>query len=676
VPNESRKSILERVRVVVLGGGRNLRDRSIFHKLSLIAFFAWIGLGADGLSSSCYGPEEAFRALGQHPFLGIFVALATALTIFVISASYSQIIELFPMGGGGYVVASKLLTPSLGMVSGCALMVDYVLTIALSIASGVDALLSFLPPGCLYLKIPLTVSVVAVLMLMNLRGVKESVLPLVPIFAAFLVTHAVAILYALLSHAGEFGAAAESTARDVSQTTAAIGAFGMLKLIMHSYGMGAGTYTGIEAVSNGMPILREPRVATGQRTMRYMAVSLAVTVVGLMVAYLLYDVVPQDGKTLNAVLLDGITATWPDYMGSSFVILTLVSEAVLLFVAAQTGFLGGPRVLANMAADRWFPAWLSVLSDRLVIKNGIFLMSLASLATILLAGGQVRLLVVLYAINVFITFVLSQAGMVRHWWAVRETVRAWWRKLAVAGVGLVLCVFILVWVTVAKFYEGGWITVVVTTALVTVAALIHRRYRITERQVNLWNLLTVTKVLWGEAGPISLGEETPAPGAKRREPPPLDPKAETAVILVNGYNGLGLQVLSSVMRYFGHEFKNYLFIMVGVIDAGNFKGAGAVQHLQQHVWSEADRYVSLMRQNGLAADARTAVGTDVVEELEKLAPALVEAYPQSVFFLGQLIMPTDSLLTRMLHNNITMTVQRRLSRLGVPFVTLPVKVQQ
>jgi len=230
-------------------------------------------------------------------------------------------------------------------------------------------------------------------------------------------------------------------------------------------------------------------------------------------------------------------------------------------------------------------------------------------------------------------------------------------------------------VTVSKFYEGGWITLVVTAALVTAAFFIRRRYRITERQINLWNLQAVTKVLWGEAGPISLAEEPAGQGGKRREPPPLDPKAETAVILVNGYNGLGLQVLASVRRYFGHEFKNYIFVMVGVVDAGNFKGAWSVQQLPQHVWDETDRYVSLMRQNGLAADTRTAVGTDVVEELEKLAPDLVKEYPQAVFFLGQLIMPGDSLVARMLHNNITQTVQRRLYGLGVPFVTLPVKVQ-
>jgi len=141
----SRLSPWRRLRRAVIGDSISLADQSLFHKLSLIAFFAWVGLGADGLSSSCYGPAEAYLALGKHTFLAVFVALGTALTIFVISAAYSQIIELFPSGGGGYIVASSLLSPKVGMVSGCALLIDYVLTITLSVASGADAVFSFLP---------------------------------------------------------------------------------------------------------------------------------------------------------------------------------------------------------------------------------------------------------------------------------------------------------------------------------------------------------------------------------------------------------------------------------------------------------------------------------------------------------------------------------------------------
>ncbi|MFP5258989.1 MAG: amino acid transporter, partial [Acidobacteriota bacterium] len=133
---ENHKPLTRQVKNIVIGKSLNLADQSIFHHLSLIAFFAWVGLGADGLSSSCYGPAEAYLALGNHIYLAIFVALASAATIFIISAAYTQIIDLFPTGGGGYIVATKLLSPKLGMISGCALLIDYVLTISISIASG------------------------------------------------------------------------------------------------------------------------------------------------------------------------------------------------------------------------------------------------------------------------------------------------------------------------------------------------------------------------------------------------------------------------------------------------------------------------------------------------------------------------------------------------------------
>src|SRR5271157_6252123 len=174
--SDSPDKFIDRLKTVLIGGARDIRDPNLFHKLSLVAFFAWVGLGADGLSSSNYGPEESFITLGGHGHLGLFVALATAVTIFVIAASYSQIVELFPSGGGGYLVASKLLSPTLGMISGSALLIDYVLTISLSVASGADAIFSFLPLGMLRFKLVLAVLGVLVLMLMNLRGVRESVM--------------------------------------------------------------------------------------------------------------------------------------------------------------------------------------------------------------------------------------------------------------------------------------------------------------------------------------------------------------------------------------------------------------------------------------------------------------------------------------------------------------------
>src|SRR5436190_22351681 len=143
----------KRLRRLLFGAPKDVKDPEAFHKLSLIALLAWVGLGADGLSSSAYGPDEAYRALGEHSGLAFFLALATSMTVFIISYGYSRIIEQFPAGGGGYVVASKLLGPRVGVLSGAALLVDYVLTITISIASGADQIFSFLPEGWLGLKL-------------------------------------------------------------------------------------------------------------------------------------------------------------------------------------------------------------------------------------------------------------------------------------------------------------------------------------------------------------------------------------------------------------------------------------------------------------------------------------------------------------------------------------------
>src|SRR5580692_10063300 len=199
-PNSSGKRTLTDV---IIGPPRDVRDPGIFHSLSLVAFLAWVGLGSDGLSSSCYGPEEAFLALGPHKYLAVFLAMLTALTVFIISASYAQTIDQFPTGGGGYLVATKLLGEYPGLVSGCALIVDYVLTIAISIASGADAIFSFLPTAWLPYKFWLAVIVVVVMVAMNLRGVKESVIALLPIFLAFVALHAVLVADAFLSRASE-----------------------------------------------------------------------------------------------------------------------------------------------------------------------------------------------------------------------------------------------------------------------------------------------------------------------------------------------------------------------------------------------------------------------------------------------------------------------------------------
>jgi amino acid transporter len=654
------------MKTLILGGKHDIDDTSIFHKLSLIAFFAWVGLGADGLSSSCYGPEETFLALQGHTYLAVFVAIMSGITVLVIAASYSQIIELFPTGGGGYLVASKLLSPTVGMVSGSALLIDYVLTITISVASGADALFSFLPPAWIPYKLSFAVLGVLILTVMNMRGVKESVLPLVPIFLTFVVTHAFIIGYALVMNAGNIGEVVSATRADVARSQAEIGMGGMILLLLRAYSMGAGTYTGIEAVSNGLPILREPKVLTGKRTMRYMAVSLAVTVMGLIIAYLLYRVEPVPGKTLNAVLFGAMTQEWGG-AGTAFVFIALLSEAALLFIAAQAGFLDGPRVLSNMALDRWFPTKFAMLSDRLVTQKGILMMGGAALITMVLTNGSVKYLVVLYSINVFITFFLSQLGMVRHWWQVRSKEDHWGKKLFVNGLGMTLTLFILVTVTILKFHEGGWITLVLTGTLVGIALLTKHHYKNTFKLLNrLDELVTVA-----EASCPTLSNKAATDKEMQIK---YDPQDKTAILLVNGFNGLGLHTLFSIIRLFGGTFKNFVFIQVGTVDAGNFKGAEEMSHMKTAVKKELDRYVNYMRCHGYYAAAYSSFGTDVVDEIAGLTPAIMERFPNAILFGGQLVFPKTTFLSGVFHNYTIFAVQRRFYSEGIPVVILPIRV--
>ncbi len=178
--------MLLKVRNFLFGNPRDPFDKETRRHISLIAFFAWIGLGADGISSSCYGPEEAFLALGTHQELAIYLAIATAFTVFIISYAYTQVIELFPNGGGGYRVATKLLGKYAGLVSGSALIIDYVLTISISVASGIDAIFSFIPADWHWLKLVIELLLVVLLAVLNLRGMKESIKFLMPIFLSVL----------------------------------------------------------------------------------------------------------------------------------------------------------------------------------------------------------------------------------------------------------------------------------------------------------------------------------------------------------------------------------------------------------------------------------------------------------------------------------------------------------
>ncbi len=646
------------LRHLLFGPPRDVQDPRTHHTISLIALLAWVGLGADGLSSSAYGPDEAFRALGRHSYLAVALALATAVTVLVISVAYSQIIKRFPFGGGGYIVASELLGPSVGVVSGSALLVDYVLTISVSIAGCGDAIFSFLSPGLAGWKLSVEVAAIGMLLLLNLRGVKESVSFLAPIFGLFLVTHAILIAGGLGTHLPEVPRVAAEVSHGFRSGIAELGAAGLFAVFVRAYSMGAGTYTGIEAVSNGIQIMREPKVHTARRTMGYMAVSLAVTAGGILVLYLLFRAAPEEGKTMNAVLLERFAGGWRAgglEIGRGFVIVTLVAEAALLVVAAQAGFIDGPRVMANMATDSWLPHRFAQLSDRLTMQNGVVLMGGASLATLLWTRGDLTHLVTMYSINVFVTFSLSQLAMLRYWWRTGGVGRR--RGLTIHGIAFLLCSAILFGTVYEKGEQGGWVTIVVTGFVVGLCFVIRRHYRTV--QENLKRLDTIMEVL------------PPHSGGPR---PAVDPKLPTAVLLVGGYGGLGVHALLTVQRTFPGFFKNFIFVSVGVVDSAAMKGIEEVDRVRLRTETSLEQYVDLAHRLKLAADYRMEVGTEAVAEAEKLCVAIAREFPRAVFFAGKLVFQKERWFQRLLHNESAYALQRRLQFDGLNAMVMPVRV--
>ncbi|WP_189051083.1 APC family permease [Aliidongia dinghuensis] len=645
----------------VVGHPRDALAPGVRHHMALAAFVAWVGLGADGLSSANYGPEEAFLALGGNTHLAVYLALATALTVFLISLGYNQVIELFPSGGGGYKVATTLIGPHAGLVSGAALIVDYALTIAISVASGVDALFSLLPLEFQGLKLGVEVAITLVLMVLNLRGVKEPLHLLVPIFIGFVLTHGALIIYGIAYHAPMIPDIAPATWHETQHFAGQVGWFSVIAVLLKAYSLGGGTYTGIEAVSNNVNILKEPRVRTGRWTMVYMALSLSFMAGGLIILYVLWEVRAVEGQTLNAVVFNTILGTIfgaGSTLSHSILTLVLVFAAGILFVASNTGFLGGPAVLANMAVDRWVPHQFSQLSNRLVTQNGVLVMAVAAIVTLLITHGDVDVLVVLYSINVFVTFTLCLYGLCVHWWGERKQHPNALGHLVLAALACFVTGSILIVTLFAKFTEGGWLTVCVTSCVVALGIAIRRHYSRTSQQLAKVDALFATAV----------------PSQRDVPEPEMDKNQPTAVFMIGRSLGAGMHTLLSLRKLFPQQFRNFVFVSVGEVDSESFRGDARLHELQAEVSATLEHFASYCRQRGLSSATFESFGPDIIFEINKLVDQVLAEFPNSVFFSSTLIFDDENWAIRQLHNGTALTIQQRLHRRGIPMVILPMNL--
>ncbi len=645
---------------LIFGKPRDPFDRKTRKNISLVAFFAWIGLGADGISSSCYGPEEAFLALGTHEELAIYLAIATALTVFIISYAYTQVIDLFPNGGGGYRVASRLLGPYAGLVSGSALIIDYVLTISISVSSGADALFSFLPFEWQSAKIFFAIFLVSLLAILNLRGMKESIKFLVPIFLGFMITHIGLIIYGIFAHSYGLEALIPQAAKESSDLSASAGLLFVVSLFLKAFSMGGGTYTGLEAVSNNVHTLSNPRVKTAKITMFLVAISLAFMAAGIIIIYLLWNVEHVQGQTLNASAFYAITNNWfiGDFqIGSYLVPLVLMLETGLLLVAANAGMLAGPQVVANMAIDEWMPKHFAALSNRLVVKNGILFMTISAIATILITKGQVKVLIVLYSINVFITFSTSLLGLIIYW--LKHTRKPKWRyKLTISIIGFIVCFSILMVTIFEKFFEGGWITLLITSFFIFIGYSIRTRYK------------KMREALQRSEDKFSDYQEIEECIIQEN----INKQAPTAAIIVDQTFSSGMNCLLSIKKTFPEIFENFIFVTAGELDANTFNEEIKWREMRRKTKDLIRKYRNYCNSKGKYSRSYVGYGTDITQKLEELTSRVIKDYPNTIFFGTKFIFDHDNILMQTLYNKIAYIIQRKIHLKGKTMVVLPINI--
>lgn len=624
--------------------------------LALSIFFAWVGLGADGLSSACYGPEQSYLALGSHTALTPWLVIATAITVFILAFAYNRVISLFPNGGGGYKVASYLIGPYTGLVAGVALILDYILTIAISVASGGEAIFSMLNyHNNVMLQVFDTV-IVLLLTYLNLRGMKESIKILLFIFVGFVILHAIVILYGIFLHVDHLPVVYHQAVTNYKGLEHQLGILFVSALLLHAYSQGGGTYTGLEAVSNNVNTLERPRVKTGQWTMLYMAISLSVMAGGILLLYDLWNVHPDNGNTLNAIVLRQIFGTSP--WGHVMVSITLLFEAGLLFAAANTGFLGGPAVLSNMAVDSWVPKGFSNVSSRLVRQNGILFLGITALVLIYITNGRVSVLVIIYSMCVFLAFMLALSGLCRYYWNTqKKRVISSWLYLSLIGFGTLICIVIFLFVSISSFSHGSWIGLVLIAVMLMMCLGVFKAYQQTKN---------ITQQL-----DQALCPEFDFNGQKSVD---IDYSLHTAVIFVGNSVGVAMHTLLTIFRLFPHHYKNFVFVKIAVIDSDTLVARKKIKELREVTKSELGYLVSFCHKHGLAAEFLYTLAVDPTAAIEDQVAVISKKYSHATYYASQLIFPGANWIQKMLHNKTAFAIQRLLYSLGKNMMILPVRL--
>jgi len=437
---------------------------------------------SDNISSSAYATEEIMRvvvAAGAGALaLTMPLSVAIVVVLAIVVTSYQQTIRAYPSGGGSYIVASDNLGRGAGLVAAAALLTDYVLTVAVSIAAGVAALTSIFP-GLFDLRVIVGVGFVSLLWLGNLRGIRESA----NFFAIPTYVYLFAI-YALLAY-GMFRFAS-GTLPAYTPPHGWIGGHGhvlqslSLLLILRAFASGSVALTGTEAVSNGVPAFKAPEWRHAGMVLIMMGVFFATIFLGISFLAAQLGIVPD--PTEQETVISQITSTLVG-AGTPFHYLIQISTALLLVLAANTAFADFPRLASILGKDRFMPRQFQFRGDRLAFSVGVMVLAVLAALLIIVFGGSVSSLIPLYTVGVFVAFTLSQSGMVRHWWRLRGEERGWRWRAALNGTGAVATGLVAIIVGIAKFALGAWIILLLIPLLISVMWAIGRHYRSVEEQL-------------------------------------------------------------------------------------------------------------------------------------------------------------------------------------------------
>jgi amino acid transporter len=442
-------------------------------KVMALAIFS-----SDALSSVAYATEEIlFVLIAVGPAilgLSLPIALAISLLLAIVVSSYYQTIHGYPSGGGAYIVAYDNLGLWPGLTAAAALLIGYVLTVAVSVTAGIAAITSA-APALLPFRVHLCLAAILLTTWANLRGVRETgtlfAIPTYSFIGATLLLIGVGLIRLLT------GSLSPSLPPSSAPGLGMVWQPAMLFLILRAFSSGCSALTGVEAISNGIPAFKKPEADNAGKTLVAMAVFLTLMFLGITLLAYLLGITPTESETVVSKIARHVFGNGPLYL------LVQVTTTVILVLAANTSFAGFPRLAAILARDRYLPTQLTNLGDRLAFNNGIIALALLASVLIVLFGGETHGLIPLYAAGVFLAFTLSQAGMVRHWR--REKGPNWRWKTAINGIGAVTTGVVLMVFVATKFVSGAWIVILLIPAFVWMFHAIHHHYQTIAQQLSL-----------------------------------------------------------------------------------------------------------------------------------------------------------------------------------------------